>query len=102
MLTFDQVMHGSVLQRNARHASARALHCLLYGDRLFARLTLAHADPSIAVTDDGQRGKTKDASALDHFGHTIDGDHLFLDAVVTVFGINALGLKACHVASLPS
>src|SRR5690606_32744592 len=73
------------------------IHRLLHRHRHFAGLALAHADRTVAVTDHGQRGEAEDTTALDDLGHTIDRDHLFLQAVIAlVGGLRTFGLLLGH------
>jgi hypothetical protein len=53
--------------------------------------------PTVAVTDHGQRREAEDATALDHLGHAVDGDHLLAQAVVALFVLHALHASACIV-----
>src|SRR5271155_388230 len=46
-----RVMQRAALQPYLDHSAARLFHRLLYRDRDFLRLALAHADPSVAVAD---------------------------------------------------
>jgi len=95
VLAFDQVMHRAVLEGNALHAAARRFHRLLHRHRHLAGLALAHADATIAVANDGERGEAERTTTLHDLGDAIDRDHLFLQAVVVAFGLRA-GLKFSH------
>ena len=86
MLADHGVLQRAVLERNARHLAARLVHRLLHRHRHFARLTLAHADAAIAVAHHGQRGEAENAPPLDDLGHTVDGNHLFAQGIIALFG----------------
>ena len=51
-----------------------------FADRLgnFARLAETETNDAVAVADDNESGKLKDAAALHGFGYTVDGNNLFL------------------------
>src|SRR4028119_1683823 len=57
--------------------------------RPFLGLARAHADATVAVADDGERGEAERASALHHLGDAAHRAHIFPQAV---FG--ALGRRA--------
>src|SRR5205085_9009822 len=52
-----------------------------FADRLRHLVRLAHTETDVAVTvaDHDERAEAEAASALDHLGHAVDGDDLFLE-----------------------
>src|SRR6185369_12734453 len=83
----DRVMHGAVLQADLGHLATGLFHSLLRGDRHFAGLALAHADAAIAITNNGECGKTENPAALNHLGDAVDRDHLLAHAVIALFSV---------------
>ncbi|MDT4878841.1 hypothetical protein FQZ97_1144720 [compost metagenome] len=79
------VVQGTVLQRHLDHVAACLFHGLLHSHRNFLGLAFAHADAAIAIANNGERCEAENATALDHFGHAVDRDHLFAQTVVTRF-----------------
>src|SRR5574338_145727 len=97
MLADHRVLNGTVLQRHLAHLATRFVHRLLHGNRNLTRLSLAHADATVAIADHGQRGEAEDTAALHHLRDAIDRDHLLAKAVITLFaGLRALGLLLSH------
>src|ERR1700754_3945322 len=73
----DGVPQGAVVQFDAHHLAARALHGLGDGDRHFTGLAITEADAALAIAHYRERGETHLATALDRLGHAGDGDELF-------------------------
>ena len=105
MAADDRVVQRAALEPHLDHPATRLLHRLLYRDRHFLRLTLAHADPAIAVAHHGERRKRENASALHHLGDAVDADHLLAHAVAAVvLLLTVLPLPAhwlCHMRLSP-
>src|SRR5450830_139061 len=89
------VLQRAVFQGDLDHLATRFFHCLLHRNWHFFRLALAHADTTIAVTNDCQRREAHDTTALHHFGDTVDRDHFFAHAVIWLVALR-FGLHFCH------
>ena len=87
MLTHHLVVNGAVFQRNFGHVAAGFFHCLLHSSRHFFGFSLAHANASVAITNHRQRCESKNTTALDHLGDTIDRDHFFAQTVLRPFSL---------------
>src|SRR3569833_548506 len=62
-----RVLQRTVAQRHLDLLATSLFHRLLHGNRNILRLAFAHADATVAVTDDRQRSETHDTAALAHF-----------------------------------
>src|SRR4249919_1635384 len=91
----DRVPQGAFVEVDGNHRLARLLHRLLDRDRHFTRLAVAEADLAGAVADDGQRGESELATALDGLGDAVDRDQL-LDEAVVAFAAIAIAFVAAH------
>ena len=80
-------MNRTALQADLGHLATSLFHCLLDCNRHFAGLTLTHANAAIAVTNDSQSCETENTAALNHLGNTINRDHLFAHAIITLFSL---------------
>src|SRR5690349_11471460 len=83
----------AVVELDAHHRLARALHRLRDRDRHFACLAVTEADAAVAVADDGECREAHLAAALDGLRHAIDRDQL-LEEAVAVFAI--ISVAGCH------
>ena len=95
----DRVEQRAVVELDAHHRLARALHRLGDRDRHFACLAVTEADAAVAVADHRQRGEAHLAAALDGLGHAVDRDQL-LEEAVAVFTI-VLGCRLRCSPCLP-
>src|SRR4249919_2133206 len=91
----DRVPQGAFVEVDGNHRLARLLHRLLDRDRHFTRLAVTEADLAGAVADDGQRGESELATALDGLGDAVDRDQL-LDEAVVAFAAIAIAFVAAH------
>jgi hypothetical protein len=76
----DQLVRQRVVdERHADQIFLRRLDGFLDGERDFARLAAAEADVPRFVADDDERREAQILSALNHFGHAVDADHLIFE-----------------------
>ena len=81
-MTKHVVVNCSVFQRNFSHISPSFFHGLLNSSWHFLGFALAHANATVAITDNRQRCETEDSTTLNNFSHAIDRDHFFLQTIV--------------------
>src|SRR5579863_1469804 len=77
-----RVIQRAVLELDLLQVLAGLLHGLGDGVRDLAGLAVAEPDLAVAIADHGERGEAEQPAALDHLGHAVHGDQLFLQAVV--------------------
>ena len=92
MLARHSVMQRAIFKRDLHQIAASFFHCFLNGCWHLFRFAFAHANATIAVTDDRQCRKTQNTTTLDHLGHAVDRNHFFTQ---TVFRSIDLALHLC-------
>ena len=81
------VRNRGTVQRNLNHVFLCVFDSLADGIRNFAGFSDTKADIAVAVADNNQRGKFKDAAALNRFGNAVNGNnalfHFSCGSVIT-------------------
>ena len=88
MNTRHIMMNGSVTQRDLHQITTSLFHCFLHGGRNFFGFPFAHANATIAITNNRQSSKTKNSTTFNHFGYAIDRNHFFAQTILWAITLN--------------
>ena len=80
--------------RNLEQVALGLFGALLDRQRHFFGLAVAQPDPTVAVTDDDERGEAEATTALDDLGDAVDGDDARLAQSTLIVVANRIGCSA--------
>src|SRR3989338_6262596 len=80
-----RILQCVTVKRYGNHVAASSFHCLLDGERHFARLATTEANAAIAITYRSQGCETENTTALHYFGNAVYLDQLLLQTFLVLF-----------------